>query len=343
MSVSIIIKSLNEEARIAAAIESALAALPAPDGEVIVVDSGSSDRTVEIARRYPVLVVQLANLDERCCGVGPQLGYQLARGSCICLIDGDMELDADFLRQAVAFIETHPGYAGVAGRVEETNLESLEFARRVRRAPADLDAGEVDRLNGGGLFRRAAIEEVGYFTDRNLHGYEELDLAARLRARGWRLRRLDLPFVRHYGHALNAYRLLWRRWMGGYVLGLGQVVRASLGKKHAEIVLRLSEIRLWAAVAASWVVSLLLVLLSPSWGAGLALAVLVQALPVLVMSVRYRSLAMGFYAVVAWHVHTLGFIAGLLRRRRDPAAPVEGRILSDGRLKRPVDHDTAAN
>lgn len=56
MAVSIIIKALNEESRIGSAIESALAALAGSQGEVIVADSGSSDRTVEIARRYPVLV-----------------------------------------------------------------------------------------------------------------------------------------------------------------------------------------------------------------------------------------------------------------------------------------------
>ncbi len=340
MAVSIIIKALNEESRIGAAIESALSALAGSQGEVIVADGGSGDRTVEIARRYPVLVVQLADPYESSCGIGPQLGYQHARGRYICLIDGDMELDLQFLRHAVRFLDTHPRCAGVAGRVIETSLDSLEFARRARRAPADLDAGEVDRLNGGGLFRREAIEEARYFTDRNLHAYEELELAARLRAHGWRLWRLEVPFVRHYGHRINAYRLLWRRWQLGYVLGLGEVVRASLGKEHAPIILRQPEIRLWAAVASSWIATILLVLLSPTWGIGLALAVLVQVIPVAVMSLRDRSFRMGLYAVAAWHVYTLGFIGGLLRGRSDAAIPVKGRILSDGRPKQPTEHGT---
>ena len=45
-AVSIIIKALNEERYIATAIESALIALAGLDGEVILADSGSSDRTI---------------------------------------------------------------------------------------------------------------------------------------------------------------------------------------------------------------------------------------------------------------------------------------------------------
>ena len=72
---SIIIKALNEEKGIAATLQSALRTLKAVGGEVILADSCSSDRTVEIARGFPVRIVQLTHPQERCCGVGPQLGY----------------------------------------------------------------------------------------------------------------------------------------------------------------------------------------------------------------------------------------------------------------------------
>jgi hypothetical protein len=102
--------------------------------------------------------------------------------------------------------------------------------------------------------------------------------------------------------------------------------------------LRQPEIRLWAAVIASWVVSILLLLISPSWAAGIALTVLVLLGPVAVMSLRYRSLELGLYAVVAWHVHAFGFLIGLVHPRRDLASPIEGRIVSDGRVEQPIDH-----
>ena len=90
--VSVIIKALNEEKRIAAAIESALHAIRTVGGEVILADSFSTDRTVEIAQAYPIRIVQLAHPEDRRCGVGPQLGYQHSRGEFVYILDGDMEM-----------------------------------------------------------------------------------------------------------------------------------------------------------------------------------------------------------------------------------------------------------
>ena len=101
--VTIVIKALNEEARIARAIASALDALAASAqaglgaGEVVLADSRSSDRTVEIASGFPIRIARLADGVRRSCGIGPQLGYQYARGRFVCLIDGDMALDPGFL------------------------------------------------------------------------------------------------------------------------------------------------------------------------------------------------------------------------------------------------------
>ena len=48
-NVSVIIKAFNEEKNIVAAIESSLAAVAEMGGEVILADSHSTDRTVELA------------------------------------------------------------------------------------------------------------------------------------------------------------------------------------------------------------------------------------------------------------------------------------------------------
>ncbi len=93
VKISVIIKTLNEEASISRAIASALDAVAPHGGEVIVADSGSTDRTVETAMSFPILLVQLANPRERCCGVGAQLGFQHSSGRYIYVLDGDMDLD----------------------------------------------------------------------------------------------------------------------------------------------------------------------------------------------------------------------------------------------------------
>lgn len=318
MSVSLIIKAFNEERHIARALESALAGLP-PGGEVILADGGSSDRTVGIANRYPVRVVQLRRARDRSCGAGPQLGYQHAGGSFLCLMDGDMVLDPGFIAAGLAFLHDHPDVAGVGGGVVERDLTSVEYQRRVRRGTPDLVPGFVDRLSGGGLYRTEAVASVGYFSDRNLHGHEEYDLGVRLRTAGWTLRRLPVPFVDHHGHATGGYALLWRRLRSRYAYGSGEVLRAAIGRPHFRQTLAdLPELRLWVGVHCGWLAALAVVLAAPTAATALAGVVGLALLPVAALSLRYRSIRMGTYAFAAWNVHAVGFALGFFRRRVPP-------------------------
>jgi hypothetical protein len=328
--VSVIIKALNEENNICAAVESALAAVAEVGGEVILADSHSTDRTVELASRYPIRVVQLANPQERCCGVGPQLGYQHSRSEYVYIVDGDMRMVPGFLPEALSFLAQHPEAAGVAGRVVELNTDSLEYRERGLRAAAHLAPGEVDRLDGGGLYRRLAIDEVGYLSDRNLHSYEEFDLAARLRSLGWKLWRMPVDAVTHYGHDAPPYALLLRRWRSGYACGLGEMVRAATGRPHLRLVWRgVRELRLYLAVLAWWCVLLSLPFAAVSPPAGALAAAVLALAPLALMTLRKRSFTRGLYSVACWCVAAAGLVRGALHRRRPPTAPIASRVLHE--------------
>lgn len=328
--VSVIIKALNEEKRISATIESALRAVSASGGEVVLADSFSTDRTVELARAYPVRIVQLAHPHERCCGVGPQLGFQHSSGEFVYILDGDMQMREGFLEQALAFMDRHEKVAGVGGRVVENNTESLEYRARAERTSAHLSAGDVDRLDGGGLYRRSAIEAAGYFSDRNLHSYEEFDLAVRLRTLGWQLWRLPVDAADHFGHDAPPYRLLLRRWRSHYVCGLGELVRAAAGQPRMQLVLQgLRELRLYLAVLAWWA----LLISVPFWPVSalgrLVIFCVLAATPVLLMVWRKRSVAKAMYSVVSWCFNAAGLVRGLLRTRRPAHEPIASRILQE--------------
>lgn len=333
--VSVIIKALNEEKHISATIESALRAVSAPGGEVVLADSFSTDRTVELARAYPVRIVQLAHPHERCCGVGPQLGFQHSFGEFVYILDGDMQMREGFLEQALAFMDRHEKVAGVGGRVVENNTESLEYRARAERTSAHLSAGHVDRLDGGGLYRRSAIDAAGYFSDRNLHSYEEFDLAVRLRTLGWQLWRLPVDAADHFGHDAPPYRLLLRRWHSHYICGLGELVRSAAGQPRMHLVLRgLRELRLYLAVLAWWA----LLISVPFWPVSALGRLLIfcglTSTPVLLMAWRKRSVTKAMYSVVSWCFNAAGLVRGLLRTRRPAHEPIASRILQEaaGRL-----------
>jgi glycosyltransferase involved in cell wall biosynthesis len=330
MTVSVILKTLNEEKRIGPAIESVLAALKGIGGEVIVADGGSRDHTLAVAANHPVRVVQLEPEIRPSCGIGPQLGFQYSREPFICLMDGDMLLDPDFLPEALAYLEANPTVAGVTGHVEEMNQTSLEYVRRGRRISPENRIGPIDRMNGGGLYRRTAIEDAGYLSDRNLHGYEEFDLGVRLRARAWSLNRLDRRFVRHFGHALNAYALLVRRWNSGYLRGIGELLRAAIGKPQwKQLVQDLPELKLWGAVYVWLITMVVLPFVAPTPTLGLAIDGALVTGIIGLMSLRQHSLALGLYAVVAWLFHAAALPLGFLQRRKAPAAWIDSRLVRD--------------
>ncbi|PJN94084.1 glycosyl transferase, partial [Amaricoccus sp. HAR-UPW-R2A-40] len=319
MKVSVGIKALNEERHIEAAIVSALAAIEGLDGEVILADSGSSDRTIEIARAFPIRIVQFANSAERCCGAGAQLAYQHARGAYFYILDGDMVLDPGFLKAGIAYLEAHPDLAAVGGIVREMNTQAAEFEIRARAVARDgaWKPGPVDRLDCGGLYRTQAIREVGWFADRNLHAFEEFELGARLHAKGWRLARIDHKSVDHYGHRADGYALLLRRFGSGYAGAPGEVVRGALGRPHFGHVMRhLSHVRIALLVSVWWIALLTAV----ATGAWLSLLGLIVA-PFLFLSWRRGSLRLGLFSLASWNVGALAFYSGLLRARVSPETP----------------------
>lgn len=158
-SITVSIKTLNEAQGIEKTIDSVRKQLQPYPHQIIVADSLSTDNTRELAVAKDAMVVCLDNAKDRCCGVGHQLGWLFSEGDYLLLLDGDMELEPGFLDTAVAFLETHPEYAGVAGSVEMDDAANYEFKSRKQRLHLIYPQGDTDHLGGGGLYRRSAIEK----------------------------------------------------------------------------------------------------------------------------------------------------------------------------------------
>ena len=333
--ISIIIKALNEEHRIAGAIESALEALEGHDGEVILADSASTDRTLDIARRYPIRVVTLERIADRSCGAGAQLGYQHSRGQFICLIDGDMKLHRGFITIVLEQLARDPKLAGVGGLIREQETSNVEFEARERRTEPDRQPGPVSRLDCGGLYRREAIEQIGYFTDRNLHGGEELDLGCCLHAAGWSLARVDSLAIDHHGHSDGDFRLLARRFRNKTAFAAGEAFRAAFGQPQFRLIFRNNNAFLLCAIIHLWWLSILATpFVIRGWLMPAALLGLL-AFPFAAMALKWRSWRYALYAVSAWNLYAVGFWFGLLRPRIRPETWIDSHVVAD------IDCDTA--
>ncbi|MEM3053858.1 MAG: glycosyltransferase family 2 protein [Candidatus Caldarchaeum sp.] len=101
---SVIIPALNEERHITACLESLLKQDQA-DMEVIVVDNGSRDKTLQIAEEYAEKhpgKVRVIRLDRN---MGPggarNIGAQAARGEVLLFLDADMIFPPDFVKRLI--------------------------------------------------------------------------------------------------------------------------------------------------------------------------------------------------------------------------------------------------
>lgn len=316
MTVTIAIKAYNEQEHIAAAIESALRVADQLGGRVVLADSASTDRTVEIARTYPIRILQLASPGERSCGAGAQLAFQGVDTPFFYLMDGDMRLDDRFVEAGLAFLREHPDCAGVGGTVVETLIANPEF--RIRNEAMNREhhrrAGFVDRLDGGGLYRTSAVREAGYFANAQLRSFEEFDLAARLHAAGWKLARLPIKAVEHTGHTIGGMRLMRYRFLSGQMGGAGAVLRGAIGRRHfGFVVRRLSQVRVLVAVAVWWTA-----VLASVFAAHIPWAVAILAAPLLFLAVRRRSFSLGAYSFLYWNLSAVAMVRALLTPQKPP-------------------------
>lgn len=356
--VSIVIKALNESPKIDAAIASACAALAALGphrGDVVVADGLSSDGTAEQAVRWArhaaLRVVQLVHAQDRGCGAGVELGYRWARGRWVLFMDGDMVLQPGFLTQALAYLETHPDVAGVGGWVQDRQIRNGTDRIRQQQGLGLVD-GERPWLEGGGLYRRAALQgdpapghrdaapqgrcrggpaalHLGldaHAGDPRLAAYEEADLGIRLRRRGWRLRRLPLPAFIHDGHREPTHRVLWARWRSGRAQAAGRLLRLHLGRSGSLAALRLLAHPL--GLGGLWLLGLWALTHRSS---ALTAAFLPGVMGLLALhGLRARSLLHVLTAWADWHLLLAGIVKGLISPMAPSPRCPPSRLLADG-------------
>jgi glycosyltransferase involved in cell wall biosynthesis len=100
--VSVVVCAYNAERTIDRCLAS-LAVLNYPDYEVIVVNDGSRDRTLEIAERYPFC--RILSQPNRGLGVARNVGAEAATGEIVAYTDSDCVADPDWLNYLVAKME----------------------------------------------------------------------------------------------------------------------------------------------------------------------------------------------------------------------------------------------
>jgi glycosyltransferase involved in cell wall biosynthesis len=267
--VSIIVPCYNGARHLAQALDSALAQTYS-DVEVVLVDDGSSDGSLDIARTYGgrIRVVAQAN---RGLSAARNAGIAHSTGEFLLLLDADDVLLPECAEKRVGILREHPDVGLVAGYFREIDgkgslLPRIPERRRIGTLNPFRQA--VRRNWGppvGWTFRREAFERCGAF-DPNLKSCEDWDFVIRV-ARRWSIgydptvqvlyRQSEGQMSRNYAVMLDAARRVQMRnralasgplayWFdcqwGRFELGRRILFHAAFGERGAGRVARMGKL-----------------------------------------------------------------------------------------------------
>jgi GT2 family glycosyltransferase len=217
--ISIIIPALNEEKMIGRCLES-LAHLEFPHDrfEIVVVDNGSSDGTVAIAKsfqdRFNLKILQKTGV--RISGLR-NLGAREARGAILAFLDADCLAPRDWLDRIVEL--TPSENAGVLGAHYLLPENSTWVGRIWHRYQEAEKSGEVSHVPAGDLImRHEDFLRLGGF-DETIQTNEDYELCERVRAAGIAVRAFPQIGVIHLGTAQSLHAFFRKQaWHGTHVL-----------------------------------------------------------------------------------------------------------------------------
>lgn len=214
--ISVVIPAHNSEKTIEKAVEGCLSQAYDKDNlEIVVVDDGSTDKTGEVAKQYPVKYIYQENAGP---AAARNTGWKNARGEVVCFTDSDCVPEKDWVSRIVQGFSSMD-ISGVGGSYSIANPESL-LARCVHQEIVERHrkmSGEVDFLGSFNVsYRKKVLEEVGGFNEefKKASG-EDNDLAYRIRKKGYKLIFDKEIKVAHY-HQTNFFKYLKEQFQHGF-------------------------------------------------------------------------------------------------------------------------------
>jgi len=168
--VTVFIPVYNREQYIGDAIQSILAQ-SFSDFEILLIDDGSTDHSVEIMRSYSDTRVQIV-CNERNLGI-PRTrnkGLELARGEYIAMLDSDDRAYPERLEKQVGFLDSHPDYVQVGSWCQMMDAQGRPL-KKIKRQPVSPEDVDVELLfrcslsNRSIMGRTGILREYGYRND----------------------------------------------------------------------------------------------------------------------------------------------------------------------------------
>lgn len=196
--ISVIIPTLNAQKYIEKLIDKLKAQKLEQELEIIIIDSASDDKTVQIARDAGARVLEI-NRDEFDHGGTRNLGWRSAKGEIICFMTQDaLPVDDLYLTNLIQGFEDNDVVMISGRQVPKSDANYVERLTRAFNYPAISNVRSQKDIESMGIkayffsdvcaaYRRSFLEETGGF-DSPIISNEDMLLAAKALQAGYRVR-----------------------------------------------------------------------------------------------------------------------------------------------------------
>ena len=227
--ISIVMITRNRAGDIRTALRHLLSLPEKP--RILVVDNGSTDRTVEVVRRVDP-AIEVVPLGQNFGGAGRNVGVKIAQTPYVAFSDDDSWWARGALGRAVERFEALPRLGLIAARLLVGPQQELDpISHLMATSPLASDGEDGTNLAGvpiisfvacGAIVRAQAFLQAGGFHPRFGVGGEEEVLAMDLMRNGWQLAYAENIVAHHYPSPIrNVARrqrhqvrnALWSVWM----------------------------------------------------------------------------------------------------------------------------------
>ena len=232
--ISFIIIGRNEEKTIRSSIKSVLHAIEhclINDFEILYVDSKSGDNTLQVVNEYSQIKTFV--ITGTCnAAIARNIGARNSIGNILCFLDGDMELNADFLK--VAIINNRLIHPFISGQLKNYYYCSYSLWNMINTDYLHKNL-KNDRyeVTTGGYF---IIEKETWFSVNGMktkfRRSQDLDIGLRLAKKGVKLlRKKELMVNHHTIHYENNDRR-WKMLFDGGIFFTSVLIRDHLSNRE---------------------------------------------------------------------------------------------------------------
>jgi GT2 family glycosyltransferase len=164
---------------------------PKDQYEIMLVDNGSVDGSIEFLEEKYNDVILIKNKKNLGVCIANNIGIRKSEAEYVLLLNNDLHLHKDFLKNLVAVMDKHPK-AGCCGGDEYYYDDNIVNPKGDVRKTSWIGAGAT-------IYRRKALDQSGFLDESFFYYCEDVDLAWRIKLAGWDIYQDETAVFYHEG------------------------------------------------------------------------------------------------------------------------------------------------